>query len=410
MERIVLAYSGGLDTSVAIPWLAETYHAEIITVSVDLGQGRQLEEVRDRALASGAVRAHVLDAREEFARDHVLRSLRADAIYEGRYPLVTALGPPLIAQKLVEVAEIEQATVVAHGCTGQGNDQVRMDVSVRALNPKLRIIAPARDWGMTRADEIEYAHTRNLPLPQSSPYRIDANLWGRSIEAGVLDDPWAEPPEEIFTLTKSPAECPDEPAYVEIQFERGVPTALNGVAVPLEELIGTLSTIAGAHGVGRIDMIENRLVGTKSRVVYEAPAAVALHAAHKELQAFVTTADLDRFAGLVSAQYVDVVYNGLWFTPLREALDAFVDRVQERVTGAVRLKLFKGGCRSVGRGSPYALYEQPLSTDASGDPIDPAAAAGFVRIFGLPAEISARKAPAPATRPPFLLNLGATKA
>jgi argininosuccinate synthase len=396
MERIVLAYSGGLDTSVAIPWLADTYHAEIITVTIDLGQGRELEEVRDRALATGAVRAHVLDAREEFARHHVLRSLKADAIYEDRYPLATALGRPLIAQKLVEIAAIEQAAAVAHGCTGQGNDQVRIDVTVRAL---------------TRSEEIEYAHQRGLPLPATleSPYRTDSNLWGNSIEGGVLEEPWAEPPEDIYRLTKSPAACPDEPAYVEIQFERGTPTALNGVAMPLVELIGMLGTIAGAHGVGRIDLVENRLVGTKSRGVYEAPAAVALHAAHKELQALVSTRDLDRFSRMVSAQYADVVYNGLWLTPLREALDAFVDHVQERVTGAVRLKLFKGDCRSVGRRSPHALYEQPLATYDSGDQLDRAAAAGFVKIFGLPVELSARKAPAAGNRPASLLNLGATK-
>ena len=411
MDRIVLAYSGGLDASVAIPWLAETYHAEIITVTIDLGQGRELEEVRDRALATGAVRAHVLDAREEFARHHVLRSLKADAIYEDRYPLATALGRPLIAQKLVEIAEIEQAAAVAHGCTGQGNDQVRIDVTVRALNPKLKIIAPARDWGMTRSEEVEYAHQRGLPLPATleSPYRTDSNLWGKSIEGGVLEEPWAEPPEDIYTLTKPPAECPDEPAYIEIQFERGTPTALNGVTMPLVELIGMLGTIAGAHGVGRVDLVENRLVGTKSRGVYEAPAAVALHAAHKELQALVTTRDLDRFSRIVSAQYADVVYNGLWLTPLREALDAFVDRVQERVTGAVRLKLFKGDCRIVGRRSPYALYEQPLASYDSGGQLDRAAAAGFVKIFGLPVELSARKAPAAGNRPAPLLNLGATK-
>jgi argininosuccinate synthase len=413
MERIVLAYAGGLDTSVAIPWLSETYHAEIIAVTIDLGQGgSELEEVRDRALATGAVRAHVLDAREEFARSFVLRSLKADAIYEDRYPLATALGRPLIAQKLVEIADIEKATAVAHGCTGKGNDQLRIDATVRALSPTLKVIAPARDWGMTRSEEIEYAHRRDLLLPVTleSPYRTSSTLWGRSIEGGILEQPWAEPPEEIYTLTKSPGECPDEPAYIEIQFERGVPTALNGVSMALVELIGSLGTIAGAHGVGRIDMVENRLVGIKSRGVYEAPAAVALHAAHKELQALVTTRDLDRFARMVSAEYADLVYNGFWFTPLREALDAFVDRVQERVTGAVRLKLFKGDCRIVGRKSPYALYEQPLATGDPGDRFDQVAAAGFVKIFGLPVEISARKAPAAGNRPASLLNLGATKA
>ena len=402
MERIVLAYSGGLDTSVAIPWLKEHYNAEIIAVTMDLGQGKELEEVRDRALATGAVRAHVLDLREEFARDYILPALKADAIYEDRYPMATSLGRPLIAQKLVEIAEIEQATAVAHGCTGKGNDQVRLDVTTRALNPKLKVIAPARDWGMTRPEEIEYARKRGVPVPAtvSSPYSTDTNLWGKSIECGVLEDPWQEPPEEIYTMTKSPAECPDEPAYVEITFERGAPTAINGVAMPLLDLIASLGTIAGAHGVGRIDMLENRLVGIKSREIYEAPAAVVLHAAHKELQKMVTTRDIDRFSRIVSLQYADIIYNGLWFTPLREALDAFVEKVQERVSGVVRLRLFKGDCRIVGRKSPYALYDHGLATYDAGDTFDHTAAVGFIKIFGLPVELSARKAPRSAVGSP----------
>jgi argininosuccinate synthase len=397
MERIVLAYSGGLDTSVAIPWLAEKYGAEIIAVTMDMGQGKELEEVRDRALATGAVRAHVLDVREEFAHEYILRALKADAIYEDRYPMATALGRPLIAQKLVEIAEIEQATAIAHGCTGKGNDQVRLDVTARALSPKIRVIAPARDWGMTRPEEIEYARKRGVPVPATvaSPYSTDSNLWGRSIECGILEDPWAEPPEEIYTLTKAPAECPAEPAYVEITFEQGVPTAINGVAMPLIDLIASLGTISGAHGVGRIDMVENRLVGIQSREIYEAPAAVVLHAAHKELQKMVTTKDGERFSRLVSLHYADIVYNGLWFTPLREALDAYVEKVQERVTGVIRLKLFKGDCRIVGRKSPYALYDHALATYDAGDAFDHTAAVGFIKIFGLPVETAARKKPAP---------------
>jgi len=411
MERIVLAYSGGLDTSVAIPWLAEKYHAEIIAVTMDLGQGKELEQVRDRALATGAARAHVLDLREEFARDYILPALKADAIYEDRYPMATSLGRPLIAQKLVEIAEIEQASAVAHGCTGKGNDQVRLDVTTRALNPKLKVIAPARVWGMTRPEEIEYARKRGVPVPATveSPYSTDANLWGRSIECGVLEDPWQEPPEEIFTLTKSPAECPDQPAYVEVAFERGVPTAINGVAMPLLELIASLGTIAGAHGVGRVDMVENRLVGIKSREIYEAPAAVVLHAAHKELQKLVTTRDLDRLARLISLHYADLVYNGLWFTPTRAALDAFVENVQERVTGTVRLKLFKGDCRIVGRKSPFALYEHALATYDAGDTFDQSAAEGFIKIFGLPVETSARKAPNAVGRPSSPIGLSAAR-
>jgi argininosuccinate synthase len=382
MERIVLAYSGGLDTSVAIPWLAEKYGAEIVAVTMDLGQGKGLEDVRDRALAAGAVRAHVLDLREEFARDYVLRGLQADAIYEDRYPMGTALGRPLIALKLIEIAAIEQTAAIAHGCTGKG-----FDIAARTLNPAITVIAPARDWGMTRAEEIEYARKRGISVPATvdSPYSTDANLWGRSIECGVLEDPWIEPPEEIYTLTRRPADCPDEAAYVELTFERGVPVAINGVAMPLVELIASLGTIAGAHGVGRIDMVENRLVGIKSRKVYEAPAAFVLHMAHKELQRMVTTTDADRFSRAVTLQYADIVYNGLWFTALRDALDAYVARVQERVSGVIRLKLFKGDCRVVGRKSPFALYDQASATCDAGDGFDHTAAPGFIKIFGLPA-------------------------
>jgi argininosuccinate synthase len=395
MQRIVLAYSGGLDTSVAIPWLKEHHRAEIIAVTMDLGQGKELESVRDRALAAGAVRAHVLDLREVFAREYILPALKACAIYEDRYPMATALSRPLIAQKLVDVAEIENATAIAHGCTGKGNDQVRLDVTVRALNPDLKVIAPAREWGMTRPEEIEYARIHGVPVPAMAdgPYSVDGNLWGRSVECGILEDPWTEAPGEIYTLTKPASECPDEPAYVEIRFERGVPVAVNGVAMPLLDLITSLGFLAGAHGVGRIDMVENRLVGIKSREIYEAPAAVVLHAAHLELQKLVMSRDLDRFARTVSLQYADVIYDGLWFTPLREALDAFVEKVQERVTGDVRLKLFKGDCRLVGRKSPHALYDHALATYDAGDAFDHTAAAGFIAIHGLPVELAARKAP-----------------
>jgi argininosuccinate synthase len=395
MGRIVVAYSGGLDTSVAVPWLAERYGAEIVTVTMDLGQGAELEEVRDRALASGAIRAHVLDVREEFVRDFVLRALKADALYEDKYPLATALARPLIAQKLIEIAEIEEATAVAHGCSGKGNDQVRLEVTARALNSSIRIIAPAREWGMTRGEEIEYARQRNVPVPATveSPYSTDFNLWGRAVDCGALEDPWREPPEDIYTLTKASRECPDEPAYVEVSFERGVPTAINGVAMTMLDLIASLGTIAGANGVGRIDLIENRLVGIKSREVYEAPAAVVLHAAHEELQKLVTTADLDRLCRDISQKYADLVYNGLWFTPTREAMDGFVDKVQERVTGVIRLKLFKGDCRIVGRKSPFGLYDQSLATHDAGDMFDHAATAGFIKIWGLPVESTAKKAP-----------------
>ena len=393
MERIVLAYSGGLDTSVAVRWLAERYDAEVVAVTMDLGQGKELDDIRERALGVGAVRSHVVDVREEFAQDYVLPALQAGAVYEGKYPLATALGRPLITQKLVEIAEFENAGIIAHGCTGKGNDQVRMDVSARALNPDIRVVAPAREWGMTRPDEIEYARAHGIPIPASvdNPYSTDANLWGRSIECGVLEDPWVEPPEEIYMLTKAPEACPDAPAYVEVEFEAGVPVKVNGVAMPLTELINSLDTIAGAHGVGRIDMLENRLVGIKSREIYEAPAATLLHTAHRELEAIVIPKDLERIKHDMGRTYADLVYNGLWFTPAREAIDAFVAKVQERVNGVTRLKLYRGDCRVVGRKSPDALYDTGLATYDEGDQFDHTAAEGFIRIWGLPLETTARQ-------------------
>jgi len=394
--RIVLAYSGGLDTSVAIPWLKEKYNAEIVAVTLDLGQGRELTQIRERAIAAGCVRCHVLDVREEFARDYILPALQAGAMYEERYPLATALGRPLIAKKLVEIAQMENATAIAHGCTGKGNDQVRIDVSARAIDPKIQVIAPARVWNMTRPEEIEYARVRNVPVPttKASPYSTDENLWGRSIECGILEDPWNEPPDDIYALTKSPAEAPDAPAYVEIEWVKGVPTAVNGVAMPLIELISSIETIAGVHGVGRIDMVENRLVGIKSREIYEAPAGIVLHRAHVELEGLVIPKDLQRLKQRLSQDYADIVYNGLWFAPTREAIDAFVANVQQRVSGTVRLKLYKGDCRVVGRKSPYALYDQGLATYDEGDKFDHSAAEGFIKIWGLPVETAARKAPA----------------
>ncbi len=393
MKRIVLAYSGGLDTSVAIRWLAEKHDAEIIAVTLDLGQGQELTDVRERALAVGAVRAHVIDAREEFARDYVLPALQARAIYEERYPLASALGRPLIAKHLVAIARMEGAGAVAHGCTGKDNDQVGLDVSVRALDPSMELIAPARIWGMSRPDEIEYARVRNIPVPVTiaSPYSVDSNLWGRSIECGVLEDPWTEPPDEVYTLTRSPQHCPDEPAYIEIDFDRGVPVRANGIDMALIELIESLETIAGAHGVGRIDMIENRLMGIKSREIYEAPAAVVLHMAHSELEKFVIARDLERIKHDMGRVYADAVYNGLWFSQTREAIDAFVAAIQPRVSGTVRLKLFKGDCRVVGRRSDYALYDRGLATYDQGDRFDHSAAEGFIKIWGLPTETAARK-------------------
>jgi argininosuccinate synthase len=361
MKRIVLAYSGGLDTSVAIPWLAEKYGAEIVTVTMDLGQGKELDDARERALALGAVRAHVLDLRNEFARDFVLPALQAGAVYEDKYPLATALGRPLIARHLVEIARLEGADVVAHGCgTEKGNDAIRIDLAVRALNPNLEVLAPLAVWDVTKQEKVAFARKRGIPVPATadSPYTTDVNLWGRSIEYGVLDDPWREPPDDVYLVTQSPSEASNIPAYVEIEFEKGVPVAINGVSLSLVELISSLETIGGAHGVGRIDVLENRLGDTKSREIYEAPAGVLLHTAHRELQKYVTPRDLDRLAKEVATRYADLVYNGLWYSPTREAIDAFVAKIQERVTGAIRLKLFKGGHHVVGRKSPFGLYDQ----------------------------------------------------
>ena len=396
-KRIVLAYSGGLDTSVAIPWLKEEKGAEVIAVTLDLGQGRELNQIRERAISTGALRCHVLDVREEFARDYILPALQADALYEERYPLATALSRPLIAKKLVDIAHMENASAIAHGCTGKGNDQVRIEVSVRAIDPSIDLIAPAREWGMTRPEEIAYARARNVSVPTTiaSPYSTDQNLWGRSIECGVLEDPWNEPPEEIYTLTKSPSDAPAAPAYVEIGWQDGVPTAVNGVEMPLVELIDSLETIAGVHGVGRIDMVENRLVGIKSREIYEAPAGVLLHVSHRELEGLVTPKDLQRLKQRLSQEYADIVYNGLWFSTTRAAIDAFVQSIQPRVTGTIRLKLYKGDCRVVGRQSPFALYDRSLATYDTRDTFDHSAAQGFIKIWGLPIETAAKQARRP---------------
>jgi argininosuccinate synthase len=363
MERVVLAYSGGLDTSIAIRWLSETYRAEVVTVTMDLGQGQALDAIRDRAMAIGAVRAHVLDLREEFARDQILPALRACAIYEGRYPLATALGRPLIARHLVNIARIEGARLIAHGGTNEGNDHVRFETTARALDPSLVLVAPAMAWKFTRDEAIAYARERGISVPPGAdgPYTIDKNLWGRSIMyPPLLEDTWQEAPEDLFQLTRSPADAPQVPAYVEIEFQQGVPTSINGVAMSFMELIQSLETIAGVHGVGRVDMIENRLVGMKSREVYEAPAAVVLHAAHKELQALVTPRDLERLTADLGVRYADLVYNGHWYGPTREAIDALVNKVQEKVTGVIRMKLFKGGCHVVGRSSPFALKDYSI--------------------------------------------------
>jgi len=391
-DKVVLAYSGGLDTSVAIKWLEERYGLKVITFTLDIGSVPNLESIRQKALKVGAMKAVVLDGRESFVRSFVFPALQADAVYEGQYPLATALGRPLIAQLLVETARKEGATAVAHGCTGKGNDQVRIDVGVAGLAPELKVIAPAREWNMTREQTIEYAEAHHIPVPitKASPYSIDENLWGRSIECGVLEDTWNEPPDDVFLWTKSPEKTPTQPAYLEIGFDRGIPVTLDGQELDGVTLIQRVHDLAAQHGVGRIDHVENRLVGIKSREVYEAPAATVLLKAHQALQDLVLAKAQLRFKAKVAAEYADLIYNGLWFTGLRQDLAAYVQSTQRYVTGTVRVKLFKGNCQIVGRKSPYSLYDYSLATYDKGDAFDQSAAPGFIRIWGLPASTQAR--------------------
>ena len=390
-DRIVLAYSGGLDTSVAIRWLMERYGVEVVTLTVDLGGGTPQEAV-ERATQIGAVQAVVRDGRKAFVDEFVLPALQAGALYEGIYPLATALGRPLIAKLLVEAADEVGAMGVAHGCTGKGNDQVRFDVSTAALAPHLKVFAPAREWEMTRDQEIAYAQEHGIPLDlnKRSAYSVDENLWGRSIEAGDLEDPWLEPPEEAFAWTKPIAQTPDEPRYLEVEFKEGVPVAVDGKALAAEALIGLLQELAGAHGVGRIDHVENRLVGIKSREIYEAPAATVLHTAHRALESICLGKEQARLKERLAQEYADLVYNGLWFTAHRHDLDAYIRSTQRHVSGTVRLRLSKGSCTVVGRRSDESLYQHGLATYDTGDQFDHHAAEGFTSIYGLPVRTQAR--------------------
>ena len=391
-DKVVLAYSGGLDTSAAIKWLADKYRMEVIALTADIGGVGDLPAIQQKALKIGAVKALTVDAKKLFVDSFVFPALKANAIYEGQYPLATALGRPLIAKLLVDTARKERAVAVAHGSTGKGNDQVRFDVSVAALAPELKIIAPAREWGMTREETIAYAEKYGIPIPikAASPYSIDENLWGRSIECGVLEDPWVEPPEEVFAWTKSPAASPGKPDYVEIGFEEGMPVSLDGEKLNGVVLIQRLNEIAGKHGVGRVDHVESRLVGIKSREIYEAPAATVLLKAHQAMEAMTLSHHQIRFNEKVSSEYADIIYNGLWFTALRRDLAAYVDRAQKHVTGTVRVKLVKGNCIVVGRKSPVALYDRRLATYDKGDVFDQSASIGFINIWGLPAKVQAK--------------------
>ncbi|MGI0054351.1 MAG: argininosuccinate synthase [Thermoplasmata archaeon] len=384
-RKVVLAYSGGLDTSVAIPWLKERGY-EVIALTVHVGQPVDLNAVRRKALAVGARRAYVVDARDEYAEEFVRPAIAANALYEGQYPLSTALARPLIGRHLVEVARKEGATHIAHGCTGKGNDQVRFDLCAAALAPDLTVIAPAREWKMTREEEISFAEEHQVPVPvrKGSAYSTDENLWGRSIECGVLEDPAIEPPEEVYGWTASPRDAPDEPEYVRIGFEAGAPATLNGEPTALRALIEEINRIAGSHGVGRIDHLESRLVGIKSREVYECPAATVILAAHQALESLVLPRDLLDFKRTIEQRYSQLIYDGLWFSPLRSALDAFVASTQERISGEVAMKLFKGSARVAGRTSPYALYQHALATYSKGDRFRAESAEGFIYVWGLP--------------------------
>jgi len=392
LDKVVLAYSGGLDTSVAIRWLKEKYNLEVVALTLDVGGERKFSAVQQKALKVGAVKALVKDAKELLVKYFIFPALQADAIYEGQYPLATALSRPLMAKLLVDTAVEEGASAVAHGCTGKGNDQVRFDVSINALAPNLKIIAPAREWGMSREQTINYAQRYGIPVPvtAASPYSIDENLWGRSIECGVLEDPWVESPEEVFTWTRSPGEAPDEPDYVEIGFEEGIPITIDQDKMDGVSLIQRLNELAGRHGVGRIDHLENRLVGIKSREIYEAPAAAVLLQAHQALEAMTLSKEQLRFKQKVAVEYADLIYNGLWFTALHQDLATYVKSSQRFVTGTVRLKLFKGGCSVVGRKSPKSLYNYSLATYDKGDQFDQSASPGFIHIWGLPVRTQAQ--------------------
>jgi argininosuccinate synthase len=391
-NKVVLAYSGGLDTSIIIPWLKENYGAEVIAFAADVGQGAELDGLEEKALRTGASKCIIEDLREEFASEFVLPCLRAGAVYERKYLLGTSFARPLIARRQVEIAEAEGADAVSHGCTGKGNDQVRFELAFKALNPKLKIIAPWREWDLkSREDEIEYALERKIPITATKEkiYSEDRNLWHISHEGGILEDPWAEPEESMFVLSVSPEKAPDRPQYVEIEFEAGNPVAVDGRRLGPVELISLLNRIGGAHGVGRTDLVENRLVGMKSRGVYETPGGTLLLAAHRELESLALDKATLHYKDLLAARYAELVYNGEWFAPLRYAMDAFVDSIQTRVTGSVRLKLYKGNIIIAGRKSPCSLYREDLATFAEDAVYNQKDAEGFINLFGLPYRVEA---------------------
>jgi argininosuccinate synthase len=389
---VVLAYSGGLDTSIIVPWLKENYGCEVITFTADLGQSEELEGLEEKALASGASKAYIEDLREEFITDYIFPTMMAGAIYERKYLLGTSFARPLTAKRQVEIAEMEGADAVSHGCTGKGNDQVRFELTYKALDPRLKVIAPWREWDIrSREDALKYAAEHNVPVAatEKSIYSRDRNIWHLSHEGGLLENPWSEPEEGMYILTVAPEEAPDEPQYIEIDFKEGVPKRIDGVAYGAVELVTKLNEIGGRHGIGRCDLVENRLVGMKSRGVYETPGGTILYTAHRELESICLDRETLHYKDLVAQRYAELVYYGQWFTPLREALDAFVAKTQETVTGTVRLKLYKGNCVVVSRKSPYSLYREDYASFGQMDVYDQQDAEGFINLFGLPLKVKA---------------------
>ncbi|MDN5292848.1 MAG: argininosuccinate synthase [Eubacteriales bacterium] len=391
-KKVVLAYSGGLDTSIIIPWLKENYGYEVIAMVADVGQGEELEPLEEKALRSGASKVYIEDVKEEFVRDFLFPLIRSGAVYEGKYLLGTSIARPLIAKKLVEVAEKEGAEAVAHGATGKGNDQVRFELTVKALNPDLKIIAPWREWEIrSREDAIDYARARGIPVPvgKDRPYSMDRNLWHLSHEGADLEDPWNEPPRDLYMLLVPPEEAPDRPVYVEIDFEAGVPVAVDGEKLPPVELLARLNKLGGENGIGIADLVENRLVGMKSRGVYETPGGTILVEAHRHLEYLTLDRMTMHFKEIVACKYAELVYDGLWYSPLREALDAFIASTQRTVTGTVRVKLYKGNCVPVGVKSPYSLYDPELATFSRDEVYNQKDAEGFINLFGLPLKVRA---------------------
>lgn len=389
-DKVVLAYSGGLDTSVAVQWLIEQGY-DVIACCLDVGEGKDLDLVYQKALDMGAIESHVINATKEFAENYVGYTIKGNLMYEQTYPLVSALSRPLISKKLVEIAHETNASAIAHGCTGKGNDQVRFEVAIKALDPNLKVIAPVREWGWSREEEIDYAKKHNIPVPigKASPYSIDQNLWGRSNECGVLEDPYVAPPQDAYDLTSELEDTPDTADEILISFEQGIPTHIDGQHYALDDLILYLNELAGKHGIGRIDHIENRLVGIKSREVYETPGAEVIIKAHQALETITLTKDVAHFKPIIEKQFAEQVYNGLWFSPLTDALKTFVDQTQKYVTGDVRVKLFKGHAIVNGRKSPYTLYNEKLATYTKEDAFNQQSAVGFIDIYGLPTQVNA---------------------